>query len=90
MPNDPGRPAIRGFARCPRCQELIDSASETCRFCGVSISAEEMERSAALQQKLVEAKSKANDRSSLTAAIKALVIGVVVFTLWFLARYFRV
>ena len=92
MPNterDSGIRTARGFARCPKCQELIDAASEVCRFCRSPVSTAELQQSAALQQKLIEAKSKANDRSSLIAAIKALVIAVLIYALWLSARFFR-
>ena len=79
--------AARRFARCPTCKELIDAATTTCRFCGATMSAEELERAAALQTKLTEAKSKANNRASLVAAIKALVVVVLLYSLWFLARF---
>ena len=80
--------AVRRFARCPKCNELIDAASTTCRYCGVPLSAEELERAAALQTRLTEAKSKANNRASMVAAIKALVVVVLLYSLWFLARFF--
>ena len=85
--NDLGVWSARRFARCPRCQELIDAASASCRYCGVPVSAEELEQSAALQVKLVKAKAKANDRSSLGAAIKGLVVVVLLYSLWFLVRF---
>lgn len=85
--NTEARTAPR-FARCPKCQELIDSASVSCRFCGIPVSAEELEHSAVLQEKLIRTKARANDNSSMAAAIKALVVGVLIFALWFLARIF--
>jgi hypothetical protein len=88
--NDPGLRTSPRFARCPRCQELIDAESVTCRFCGNPVTAEELYRSADLQEKLIQAKAKANDRSSMVAAIKALVVTVLVFTMWFPARFLSV
>ena len=82
------RPAPR-FARCPKCQELIDAASVSCRFCGKPVSAEELEESARRQEKFILAKSTANNRASLIAAIKALVVSVVIYSLWFLFRFWR-
>jgi len=76
----------RRFARCPKCNELIDSASTTCRYCGSQLTAEELERAAALQTRLTEAKSKANNCASMVSAIKALVVMVLIYTLWFVAR----
>ena len=80
---------VRRFARCPKCNELIDAASTSCRYCGSPLTAQELERAAALQTKLTEAKSKANNRAAMVAAIKSLVVVVLIYSLWFLLRFFR-
>jgi hypothetical protein len=51
------------------------------------VSAEELEQSAGLHEKLVQAKSKANNRASMAAAIKTLIAAVLLYSLWFLARF---
>jgi hypothetical protein len=56
--NDPGLRIALRFARCPRCQELIDAASASCRFCGIPVSAEELEQSAGLHERMIQAKAK--------------------------------
>jgi hypothetical protein len=62
-------------------------ASETCRFCNAHLSPGELEESAKLQQKLTEAKSRANDRSAMITAIAGLVGAILLYGLWFLARF---
>jgi len=85
--NDPtARPRPR-FARCPKCQQLIDAASLACRFCGAHFSPGELEQAARLQEKLIQAKSRANDRSAMIFAIKALLATILIYALWFLARF---
>jgi hypothetical protein len=38
-------------------------------------------------EELVQAKSKANNRASMAAAIKTLIAAVLLYSLWFLARF---
>jgi len=76
-----------GFARCPKCQELIDSASESCRFCSAHFTPGELEQSAALQEKLTQAKARANNRSAMISAILGLIGAILLYGLWFLIRF---
>jgi hypothetical protein len=75
------------FARCPKCQELIDAASESCRFCGAHFTPGELDQSAALQEKLTQAKARANNRSAMISAILGLFGAILLYGFWFLVRF---
>src|SRR5262245_2316439 len=64
------------IARCPKCHEFIDASSCACRFCGAVLNADEMQASAALQDKITREKGRLNDRRSLVYAFLSL-LGVL-------------
>jgi predicted amidophosphoribosyltransferase len=77
----------RGFARCPKCQQLIDASVEVCRFCGYTLDREELRKAAALQREVTESIAKANNRRAFIASAIGLAGSVLGFAAWFLARY---
>ena len=64
---------IPNLARCPRCFEVIDAASATCRFCNSALDPMQMKSAAASFRASVEAKSKINDSRSMRAGIIGLI-----------------
>ena len=73
----------RGFARCPRCNQLIDSSVEVCRFCGATLNRDEIQKSAALQKRITEAKAKENNRKAMVAAIVSVFGTAILYLAWF-------
>ena len=72
----------RGFAPCPQCHQLIDSSSESCRFCGSSLDRTQLQQAAAVHRRMTEAKSRANNRRALIAGIIGLVATVLAYAAW--------
>ena len=73
----------RGFARCPKCNELIDASVDVCRFCGSSLDRAAIQKSAALQASITEAKAKANNRRALVAAAISLLGTILLYAAWY-------
>jgi len=73
------------IARCPKCQEFIDASSQTCRFCHVVLTVNQLEAAVALQRKITSERARFNNRSALIYAVLSLG-GVVAVEL---ARFFR-
>jgi predicted amidophosphoribosyltransferase len=79
----------KGFARCPRCREVIDASSRACRFCKAELDPTELQAAAATYRSQIENKSRVNDRRALIAAIASLIGTVVMGALWLFRRMLR-
>ena len=77
----------RGFARCPRCNELIDSSAGDCRFCGSPLNRDEIQKSAALQKSITEAKARENNRKAMVAAIISVLGTVLLYVAWYGVKF---
>jgi hypothetical protein len=78
-----GKPQL---ARCPKCRNVIDSTVSICRFCKAVISVEDMQAAAAQQTRIIEEKSRRNNKLATRAAIVSLIFTVIAFPLLLVAR----
>ena len=75
------------FARCPRCNEVIDASIDVCRFCGSFLDKTEREQAAAAHHSKTEAVARSNNRRALIAGLVGLFGTAFFYALWFLVRY---
>jgi hypothetical protein len=79
----------RGFARCPKCRQIIDASVEVCRFCGSRLDPEELKKAAAVQKAVTETAAKANNRRALIAGIIGLFGTVLAYAALYGFRFWR-
>ena len=77
----------QGFARCPQCNELIDSSVEVCRFCGSTLDRDEIQKSAAVQRSITEVKARDNNRRAMVAAIISVFGTVLLYVAWYGVKF---
>src|SRR5262245_25256300 len=78
-----GLSSERGFAPCPHCNQLIDSSSESCRFCGSSLDKTQLQQAAAVHSRVTEAKARQNNRRALISGIIGLVGTILAYAAWY-------
>jgi hypothetical protein len=74
------------LARCPGCNELIDSSVAACRFCGVKVDPADLRNAAMLQRSITEQRARANNRRALIGGIVGLIATAALWGLWFAAK----
>jgi len=72
-----------GLARCPKCNELIDAASHTCRYCGSELNTAELQEAAEVHRRQVQETARKNNRRALIAGLGSITFTVAVVGLWF-------